>query len=1099
MARTVLHVHHAGNGYVGQLHISETAPKSEKMRPPQRVIIMDNSGSMGQWSRRMANGVFPEMLRLLGAAPDEPLLLILFSCAASHHHMKVADLNSFVLPPQGSTNMQGVFQKLQTELDESNPCVQLLALSDGDVSDQVLTANAAAAAAAMLKARFQIEARAVRLFTSASGQPDTRALASVLQLNTDSVATLVDMRPDTSAWNDAVAQSHAASMASMFGQSGTPHYLLQAKRPILQLLPWAEPKNEALLRCGKNTLWLTHVVDEMSLNDVPVEIVEEEPLSRSTLSTILEDRLEFFVSHLKVLKVIDTEQAKVQIAQIMDYFRGLEATLRPDEDLAPLLEGGGLKGRAIFIKRNLQRSLRSVTTMLENIANDDRVKALNQLQQAEYLRQMDTSKNAKALAKRAQTSGTDFEATMRKEIRQMKDHLHELSEVDAKLQSISFYSQASTLDGIMEVCDLADDPEVFEALPAVDLLRLFNVVGVPALGPIADYPDPMTYRLDRLMPGSFVSVADLSMVELAGKKLQTPGTKVEIANAIPFFDDPRVQGFLQRHASSCMEYICSIGMRRVLAEVPQTFTYSLCAGLWRLIQQLDADKSELNVTTLCRMAPAYHQSLQGRFDYLVPTLKTPQSPEKSFFLSHNGITNLISPLWRIVQDGALQNVPRILRALYTFESFQVMRRLCRQKEAKYNQQQLDSLLGVDFERHGTPLPQMFSRPEALHCQTAEVNQDMLRELCKPLNYVRYATLIVPLFEAVHSQDPVERVRAVPQISDEKLAEALGLDYPLDEFLLYNIVEGFLHQTKQSRVDQENTASLRPDLGERRAGEQLVKEYLWERYNSDYELRLKVMATQERDVLCDDLIKMLLETDALEAFCKLLSEGLTRGVVTFQIVNVSSQGCLKLHESLLDKSLEVPKRAQKLQVFYTGEDTEEKPVWNGGNMFKTVMEPLRQLLADIGEESTFERIQERGKVKRSHVYRGGKCNCNRKGHSNDLPSFFAFGHDLLASYHQAVTAEAWADYQKDHAMCCGMPEAVRDPESLTSLMQHLAAKRERRAACLSDPLKMNAAIDAKKARRAEGRRRPQFHAPVRGAPQATAGHTDSDEDSRSSRS
>merc|ERR1719502_1295924 len=112
------------------------------------------------------------------------------------------------------------------------------------------------------------------------------------------------------------------------------------------------------------------------------------------------------------------------------------------------------------------------------------------------------------------------------------------------------------------------------------------------------------------------------MVELAGSKLTTPGTGVEIVNAIPVFDDPRVQEFLQRHVPATLEYVSSIGMRRVLAEVPQSFPYTLCSGVWRLIQQMDKDKSELNVMLLRRMVPSYHASPklraaepQGRFEY----------------------------------------------------------------------------------------------------------------------------------------------------------------------------------------------------------------------------------------------------------------------------------------------------------------------------------------------------------------------------------------------------------------------------------------------------------------------------------------------------
>lgn len=377
---------------------------------------------------------------------------------------------------------------------------------------------------------------------------------------------------------------------------------------------------------------------------------------------------------------------------------------------------------------------------------------------------------------------------------------------------------------------------------------------------------------------------------------------------------------------------------------------------------MDTDKSELNVTTLKTLAPSYHMSLHNRFEYVVPLIQNDQDPEKSFFLSHNGITNMMSPLWRLVEIGKLQYMPRILRALYTFETFQVMRRLCRQKDSKFYITQVDRLLGVDFKAKGTPLPEMFSRPNVIHTQKLELNQEFLAELRKSLEHVKYATIIVPLFQAVKHADPLGQARAIPQISDDTVSKALGLDYSFEEFLMYNIVEGFLYQSKQSRTDKETTKSLRPDLGVRAMGQQMCDEYLLQRYSEDYDLRLKQMAIDERKHLCTELIKQLLETDSMVTFCSLMSEGITRGEVTFQLVNFSSQGVLELHSALLDQAQTVVKRAEKLYVFYTAEDTEEKPVWNGGNMYKTDTNPIRKLLVSMSEEALGTRSRSDTKAK-----------------------------------------------------------------------------------------------------------------------------------------
>jgi hypothetical protein len=1058
----MLQLYRAGRGYIGQLTVAEEMTKAEDLQPPQRVVIMDHSYSMGKWSSTMLHSVFPRVLNLLGAKPDDHLLVILFSAKASHHHMKVKELPKFNPGEQGTTNMKGVFRELQTQLDPGNPRVQLLALSDGDVHDQQETVSAATSAAAELKSTYEIDARAVRLFTSACARPDTRALASVLQLNTNTAATLVDLQ------NSLTLEAMAEKMAGMFAESSGRGAMLQSGNPVLQSQPWNEPVSQISVRLGKNTFWLSDVPEKPTLNMEPIEIREEAPMNQDTMNDILADRLEFFLSQLRVLKVIDTDHAKAQITRIVNYFQSLEASLAPAEELSKFLEGGGLKNRATFLRKTLQRRLKSVTTMMESIAKDDRVRALNQAQQADYLRQMGTSKNSKALARRAQTAGIDFDCTLRKEILQMKAHLHELDDLDTSGHSISFYSQASTLDGIKEVCEIADDPEVFEGLLAVDLLRLFNVVGVPCVGPISDFPDPMTYRLERLMPGSFVSVADLSMVELMGSKLKTPGTNIEIANAVPFFDDLQIQRFLVRHAPSALEYICSIGMRRVLAEVPCTFPYTLVAAVWRLIQQLDVDKSELNVQLLAKMLPSYRESCESRFDYLMPILKTDKEPDKSYFIGYNGITNMISPLWCLAEDGFTKYNPRILRALYTFEAFQVMRRLNKEKDPKFQVQTLDRLLGVDFAARGTQLPKMFSRPEPAHTQQVVVNRECLSDLCKAMSHVKYATIITPLFLAIRQDDPVKAIRALPQISDETISKALDLDYPLEEFMMYNVVEGFRYQSKQDRVDKDKTISLRPDLGSRKEGEMMCQEYIRSRYSEDYEARLKLMAGEEKKRILDELIKEMIETDSMANFCRLLSDGIQRGEISLKIANFNSYGCTELHEALMSTDKAVVSQAQKLEVFYTGEDAELNAVWNGGNMYRTATARVQKLLTDIGEEATWLQIQARYKEKVSHVYRGGKCTCNRHGHSNDKPSFFAFGHNSLTSYVATISPTSWAEYQKEHCKCCGAAAAGRDPASLQLAVEELEAKRARREECEKDPEKLKAAIKKTMAQRKEKR-------------------------------
>ena len=85
------------------------------------------------------------------------------------------------------------------------------------------------------------------------------------------------------------------------------------------------------------------------------------------------------------------------------------------------------------------------------------------------------------------------------------------------------------------------------------------------------------------------------------------------------------------------------------------------------MEVLDKSKTEMNVMLLSKMVPSYCESLQGYFDYRRPYLTADQDPEKSFSLNHDGTAYMIAPLWHLVEAGQLTNIPRILRALYSYE------------------------------------------------------------------------------------------------------------------------------------------------------------------------------------------------------------------------------------------------------------------------------------------------------------------------------------------------------------------------------------------------------------------------------------------------
>ena len=180
----------------------------------------------------------------------------------------------------------------------------------------------------------------------------------------------------------------------------------------------------------------------------------------------------------------------------------------------------------------------------------------------------------------------------------MKNHISKIKDINYSSHPISFYSTSSTLESLIELCNLVDDP-IFEQMEATNFLEIINIVGIASFGPITEYPDPLLYLATSIYPGCYISVSDIITTENITKnreKLKVPGLNEEINNCIPIFSDKRIYDFLRRYAHVTLELCSGIGMRRILAEIPNTFEGNILSGVWKMIGIIKGnEKLEINV------------------------------------------------------------------------------------------------------------------------------------------------------------------------------------------------------------------------------------------------------------------------------------------------------------------------------------------------------------------------------------------------------------------------------------------------------------------------------------------------------------------------
>jgi len=200
--------------FIGQIEINENEIKklknnNDKTKPVnyfennvsnqiETIIILDTSASMGKLVNKTIRDYIPKSLKKLGYKLNDVINLITFSSYSNIYKLTLNDMKSSKLTYEECTYMAEGINNLKTIITKSlknnqNKQFRIIAISDGALHDQENTIKKSSELALLLK-EYQnlISTTAFRMFTSSS-QPDTRGLTSILRLNTNNDAKLIDI------------------------------------------------------------------------------------------------------------------------------------------------------------------------------------------------------------------------------------------------------------------------------------------------------------------------------------------------------------------------------------------------------------------------------------------------------------------------------------------------------------------------------------------------------------------------------------------------------------------------------------------------------------------------------------------------------------------------------------------------------------------------------------------------------------------------------------------------------------------------------------------------------------------------------------------
>ena len=317
-----LHSYKQGN--ILETTIGES--KSGKYTDYELIFIVDRSGSMHRSYPILINKIIPYLLDKLKFPENKPTHFITFEDYVDYRMFTKKDFLECTEPAPGAIEkMTDVFPQLRKIFVPKNQKTpfRILTLSDGELvveEERRMVPKLASELSEEIKGKFRINSQAIRYFTSEYGQPDTLALASILQLNTVKEATLLDMK-----CSDSYIES-GDRIYELFKNDGFDCDLtLRSNKVCLRSNPWVEPKNEVQLFIGKNFFWVDNFDDKtefkIKINDEEekkMNIIKGQEINKSNYGIILANKIFEFLNKLKVLKIVNTEKTQKEIEQIIE-------------------------------------------------------------------------------------------------------------------------------------------------------------------------------------------------------------------------------------------------------------------------------------------------------------------------------------------------------------------------------------------------------------------------------------------------------------------------------------------------------------------------------------------------------------------------------------------------------------------------------------------------------------------------------------------------------------------------------------------------------------------------------------------------------------
>ena len=216
--------------------------------------------------------VFPKVYDKLNFKENKKINLLTFDSIINSYIYDKNDFKNSSIYGDGGTNMSEIPIKLENILNsiDSNKIICLLTLSDGMIADQSETQENAEKLVKKINGRFtNFNSQAIRFMSSDYAEPDTRALCSLLQLNSNlqnnNSDILLTFNPRDNNNNnvnmsDNKCEELATEIYKLFEGSKGSGWILKSKKDTkFKINPFGDNLSLLELPKGKTTLFINKI------------------------------------------------------------------------------------------------------------------------------------------------------------------------------------------------------------------------------------------------------------------------------------------------------------------------------------------------------------------------------------------------------------------------------------------------------------------------------------------------------------------------------------------------------------------------------------------------------------------------------------------------------------------------------------------------------------------------------------------------------------------------------------------------------------------------------------------------------------------------